>query len=89
MTIQVDKTPPNYAVGDLLLITGSGAGKESDITVKILGSGNKVVNTFSIQSTSAGDYSTDWSIPKDLSPGTYTIQAQTLKIKVSTTVIIQ
>ena len=89
MTIQVDKTPPNYSVGDLVLITGSGAGKESDITIKILGAGNSVINTLNIQSTNAGNYSTDWSIPKDLGIGTYTIQVQAAKMQVSTTITVQ
>ena len=89
MTIQVDKTPPNYSVGDLVLISGSGAGKEADIIIKVLGAGNSVVNTFDIQSTNTGDYSTDWNIPKDLGAGTYTIQVQSAKMKVSTTITIQ
>ncbi|HXX05455.1 MAG TPA: hypothetical protein VEJ68_01395, partial [Candidatus Bathyarchaeia archaeon] len=89
MTAQVDRTPPNYSVGDLVLITGSGAGKEADISIKIIGPGNSVVNTLSIQSTNAGVYSTDWSIPKTLGAGTYTIQVATGKLKASTTLTVQ
>lgn len=89
MTVQVDKTPPNYSVGDLVLISGSGAGKEADITIKILGAGNSVINTLSIQSTNTGNYATDWSIPKDLGAGAYTIQVQSAKMKVSTTLTVQ
>jgi len=88
MTIQVDKTPPNYAVGDLVLISGSGAGKEADITIKILGAGNSVINTLSIQSTNTGSYSTDWSIPKDLGAGTYTIQVTAHKMTESVTITV-
>ena len=89
MTVQVDKTPPNYSVGDLVLISGSGAGKEADITIKILGVGNAVINTLSIQSTNTGSFATDWSIPKELSAGTYIIQVQAAKMKVSTTITVQ
>jgi len=89
LTVQVDKTPPNYSVGDLVLISGSGAGKEADITIKILGAGNSVINTLSIQSTNTGSYSTDWNIPKDLGAGTYTIQVEASKIQVSTTITVQ
>jgi hypothetical protein len=89
MTVQVDKTPPNYAVGDLLQISGSGAGKETEIIIKILGTGNSVKDTLTIQSTNTGNYNTDWSIPKDLSIGTYTIQVQAGASKVSTTITVQ
>ncbi len=89
MTVRVDKTPPYYSVGDLLQISGSGAGKEADITIKILGTGNSVIDAMNIKSTNTGDYDTDWSIPKDLKIGTYTIQVQDGAKKISTTITVQ
>lgn len=89
MSIQLDKTPPVYSVGNLVQISGSGAGKELDVTIKILSASNAIIQTLSIQSTNIGDYSTAWLIPKDITAGTYTIQVQSSAGKVSTTMTIQ
>jgi hypothetical protein len=89
LIVHVDKTPPYYSVGDLLLISGSGAGHEDDMSIKVIGPDGSITNTMTIQSTNIGDYNTDWSIPKDLKAGTYTIQVQDVAKKISTTVTIR
>lgn len=89
MTIQLDKTPASYSRGDIVQITGSGAGVSLGVTINVLSQSNTVLETFNISSTNRGDYSTGWNIPKDFSPGTYTIQVKTSAGTVSTTITIQ
>jgi hypothetical protein len=89
MVVQLDKNPGTYARGSLAQITGSGAGASLSVTINIISANNVTVDTFRVQSTNTGDYSTDWSIPQDFSPGTYTVQVQTSTGKATTTITIQ
>lgn len=89
MSVQFDKTPAVYSRGDLMKITGSGAGKSLDIIIKVISASNVVVTTLDIQSTNTGDYSIPWNIPKDFSPGTYTILVKSAVEQASSTITIQ
>ncbi|MDE1763019.1 MAG: hypothetical protein KGH88_02100 [Thaumarchaeota archaeon] len=89
MTIGLDKNPPIYRQGDLVTISGSGAGQSAGVIVNILDASNKSLQTLQIQSTNRGDYSTEWLIPKDFSPGTYTVQVSSTAGKMTTPITIQ
>jgi len=89
ITIQLDKNPPEYSRGDLVSISGTGAGNSADLTLKILGVNNTQILSLEITATNTGDYSTAWTIPPNFSPGTFTIQASSLAGKVSTNFTIK
>ncbi len=89
MTIQLDKSPPIYATGDLVKISGSGIGHDLGVFINIIGANNTTVDTLSIHSTSTGDYSTEWVVPTSLSAGVYTIQVESTVGKVTTPITIQ
>lgn len=89
MTIQLDKSPPTYSIGDIVKISGSGSGQSVGIVITVLGAGNKALETLQIQSTNRGDYSTEWLVPQSFGAGTYTIQASSIAGKVTTPITIQ
>ncbi|HJT09703.1 MAG TPA: hypothetical protein VJ771_02870 [Candidatus Nitrosotalea sp.] len=89
LTIQVDKSPPIYGTGDLVEISGSGAGQSAGVIIDILGASNTPLQTLHIQSTNRGDYNTEWLIPKSFSTGTYTVQVTSPTGKVTTPITIQ
>jgi hypothetical protein len=89
MTVQFDKTPAVYSRGDIVNISGIGAGKSVDVIINVISATNNVVDTFDVQSTNTGDYDTPWTIPKDFSPGTYTILVKAAAEEQSSTITIQ
>ncbi len=89
LTVQVDKSPPIYSTGGLVQISGNGAGQLVGVIINILGTNNASLETFNVQSTNRGDYSTEWLIPKSFSPGTYTVQVSSIAGKVTTPITIQ
>lgn len=76
LTVVLDKNPPEYRVGDIVNIAGSGVGQSSNLIITILGPEKTEIERLGITSTSHGDYDTVWMIPSGLSPGTYTIHVQ-------------
>ncbi|MDE1862928.1 MAG: hypothetical protein KGI33_08455 [Thaumarchaeota archaeon] len=88
MTIQLDKSPPNYNTGDIVTISGSGAGTSVGVIINIMGANNASYQTLQIQSTNRGDYSTEWLIPKSFGTGTFTVQATSIAGKVTTPITI-
>jgi hypothetical protein len=89
LTIELDKSPPNYSTGDLVKISGSGVGELTGVTVKILGASNTPIETFQIQSTNRGDYDAEWLIPSSFNPGSYTVQVSSVAGKVTSPITIQ
>ncbi len=89
LTVQLDKSPPVYSAGDIVKISGSGAGQSVGVVIDLLDASNKSLETFQIQSTNRGDYSTEWLIPKTFSSGTFSIQVSCIAGKVSTPITIQ
>ncbi len=89
MTVVLDKTPPVYNLGDLVRISGSGAGQSVGVIINIIGASNTPLQTLQIQSTNRGDYNTEWLIPKSFSSGSYTIQVTSIAGKVTTPITIQ
>ncbi|MDE1830175.1 MAG: hypothetical protein KGI25_07615, partial [Thaumarchaeota archaeon] len=88
MTVTLDKNPPTYSGGDIVTISGSGAGQEVGVVINILGTSNASLQTLHIQSTNRGDYSTEWLIPKNFGTGTFTVQVSSIAGKVTTTITI-
>ncbi len=89
LTVQLDKNPPNYIVGSIVQISGSGAGQSVGVIINVLGSNPTPIQTLQIQSTNRGDYSTEWVIPQSLGTGTYTIEVSSIAGKVTTHITVQ
>lgn len=89
ISVNLDKTPPVYAMGDIVTISGSGAGNSVDVIINILGSNSTMIVNFDIHSTNRGDFSTLWDIPVTFSPGTYTVQAKSQVGQATTKITIQ
>jgi len=71
----VDKIDQPYEYGDFVTISGSGATKSAKITIEIIPPDDSESLELSFFSTSAGDFSTMFLIPDDVTHGTYTILA--------------
>ena len=89
MTVELDKSPPTYSTGDIVTITGTGAGTNVGVVINILGTNNAQLQTLHIQSTNRGDYSTEWLIPKNFGSGTFTVEVSSIAGKVTTPITIQ
>jgi len=89
ISVKLDKNPPQYARGDIVTISGTGAGNSADTIIKILGTNSTQIVTLDITSTNRGDFSTLWKIPPEFNPGTYTIQVKSVGGQVTTQISIQ
>ena len=89
ISIMLDRVPPIYLRGDIVTISGTGAGNTADTIINILGTNSTQLASLEISSTNRGDYSTLWKIPLNFNPGTYTIQAKALGGKATTNITIQ
>ncbi|MDE1873143.1 MAG: hypothetical protein KGH99_06675 [Thaumarchaeota archaeon] len=88
MTVQLDKSPPIYSTGSLVRISGTGAGHQVGVVIRILAS-NSTLDTLDIQSTNSGDYSTEWLVPTSISTGSYIVQVKSIVGTVTTPITIQ
>lgn len=88
VTISVDKSPPIYARGDVVQISGSGIGKSVSVAINIISS-NSTLDTLHIESTETGDYGTEWTVPTTFGIGVYTIQVSSTAGKASTNITVQ
>jgi len=61
--------------GKLVTINGFGAEVNRTIVIEITSSEGEMIDELKFSSTKDGDFSTIWIVPKDTSPGTYTIKA--------------
>ena len=89
LTVILDKNPPEYRVGDIVNIGGSGAGQSSNLIVTILGPEKTEIERLGITSTSHGDYDIVWQVPPRFNPGTYTIHVQAPTKTVETTFTVK
>ncbi len=88
LSIFVESTESSYQ-GDLLNIKGFGAAPSKTIFVKILSPSDDEIETLNVISTSSGEFSTIWLVPKDLSPGEYTIRADDNSEEADTTFTVE
>jgi hypothetical protein len=89
ISIKLDKDPPIYARGDIVTISGTGAGNSADIVIKIFGTNSTQIESLDILSTNIGGFNTLWKIPVNFNPGTYTVQAKTTAGQATTKISIQ
>ncbi len=89
ITVGLDRDSGLYARGDLVQITGSDAGAESTVTIKILGANSTEISRMQVTTTNRGDYSLEWKIPPTFDIGSFTIQASSGKGTASVIIKIQ
>ena len=89
ITVKLDRDPPIYNRGDIVTISGTGAGQESNVIINVIGTNSTKVLSLSISSTNTADFSTLWKIPPNFNSGSYTIQARSTAGQVTTNINIQ
>ncbi len=89
ISVKLDKNPPIYVRGDIVTISGTGAGNSADTIINVLGTNSTQIVSLDIASTNRGDFSTLWKIPPNFNPGTYTIQAKSSIGQATTNISIQ
>jgi len=71
LEINVDKN--NYAPGEIMEISGSGANMSATVTILIINSADEMIEKLNITAKNNGEYYTIWRIPSDMIVGEYTI----------------
>jgi hypothetical protein len=89
ISIKLDRVPPVYSKGDIVTISGTGAGHSVDVIIKILGTNSTQISSLDISSTNVGDFSTLWNIPVNFNSGTYTIQVKSITGQATIKISIQ
>ena len=72
LSILLDET--EFDTGDTVLIKGVGQSNEKRLTVEVINEDDEVVVSLETSITTDGTFSLPWSIPGDISTGTYTIK---------------
>jgi hypothetical protein len=88
ITIKVDRASGLYTRGDIIAISGTDAGSDNSLSISI-GNSAGAIDTLETSSTNRGDYTTDWVVPNDIKPGTYTIAISSPNGKSTLSVTIQ
>ena len=72
LTLQIEEQ--NYAPGDTVIIKGVGQSNSQRLAIEIIDEDNQVIASLETPITSDGLFYLPWSIPTDISAGTYTIK---------------
>lgn len=88
ITVHLDRTSGVYTRGDIVAIAGSDAGITASVKITI-NSNSTVIDTLPTSATNRGDYVTDWQVPRNVNPGTYTVQASSITGKAVISITIQ
>jgi hypothetical protein len=89
ISVKLDRVPPIYVRGDIVTISGTGAGNDANVIIKVLGTNSTQLVSLNISSTNVGDFSTIWKIPLSFDTGSYTIQVKSAKGQATTNISIQ
>jgi len=89
ITVKLDRSPPIYNRGDIVTISGTGAGQEANVIINMIGTNNTNALSLTISSTNTADFSTLWKIPPNFNSGSYTIQAKSITGRATTSINIQ
>ena len=76
-----------YEAQERLRIAGTGA-EGSTLVIDIFDTEGEKIETLFTRITKAGDFTTLWTIPKEINPGTYTIEARDNFNTVTTTYVL-
>ncbi|MGI0027322.1 MAG: hypothetical protein ACREAD_05720, partial [Nitrosopumilaceae archaeon] len=89
ISVKLDRVPPIYVVGDIVTISGTGAGNDVNVIINVLGTNSTQITSLNISSTNVGEFSTIWKIPLSFDPGSYTIQVKSATGQATTNISIQ
>ncbi len=89
ISVKLDRAPPTYSLGDIVTISGFGAGNTATTTVDIIGLNNTKAESLYTTSTNRGEYNTLWKIPLNFNPGTYTVQVKSAGKQTTAQITIQ
>ncbi len=78
LMIQLDHDSNVYNVNNTIEINGFGAIESQSISIKILDH-TRIIEKFTVFSTSQGEFSAIWIIPKDMESGKYVIETSSGK----------
>jgi hypothetical protein len=88
ITVQLDRPSGAYSRGDIVVISGTDAGVTASVKITI-NSNSTLIDTLPTSSTNRGDYQTDWQVPRNVNPGTYTVEASSITGKATISITIQ
>jgi hypothetical protein len=88
ITVHLDRLSGVYTRGDIVAISGSDAGVTASVKITI-NSNSTIVDTLPTSATNRGDYVTDWQVPRNVNPGTYTVEASSVTGKAIISITIQ
>ncbi len=77
ITVHLDRPSVAYARGDIVAISGTDAGISASVKITI-NSNSTVIDTLPTSATNRGEYLTDWQVPRNINPGTYTVEASSI-----------
>lgn len=89
ISVIVDRSPPIYVRGDIVTISGSGAGNDANVIINVLDTNGTQITSLNLSSTNTGDFSTIWKVPMDFNAGSYTIQTKSATGQATTNITIQ
>ena len=72
--LEINLEEEEYNIGDLMVISGSGARMSATVTITIYDSEENMINELNITAKNNGEYTTIWMIPIDLEQGEYEIR---------------
>ena len=88
ITVNLDRPSGIFTRGDIIKISGTDAGITASVKIKI-GTNSTLIDTLPTTATNAGNYQTDWQVPRSVNPGTYTIEASSITGKATIGITIQ
>ncbi|MDE1728213.1 MAG: hypothetical protein KGH81_03405 [Thaumarchaeota archaeon] len=88
ITVSLDRASGAYTRGDIVTISGTDAGVTAEVAITINGN-STVIDKLPTSSTNRGDYSTAWQVPRNVNPGTYTVEASSITGKATISMTIQ
>jgi hypothetical protein len=88
ITISLDRPSGAYTRGDIVKISGADAGITASVDISI-NNNSTIIDKLPTSSTNRGDYSTDWQVPRNINPGTYTVEASSITGKAIISITIQ
>ncbi|HEV2192984.1 MAG TPA: hypothetical protein VGR54_05110 [Nitrosopumilaceae archaeon] len=89
ISVRLDRVPPIYVRGDIVTISGTGAGSDANVIIMVLGNNSTQLTSLNISSTNIGNFSTIWKIPLSFNPGSYTIQVKSATGQATTNISVQ
>lgn len=88
ITVKLDRASGFYTRGDIVKISGTDAGITASVKIKI-GNNSTLVDTLTTSATNIGEYNTAWQVPRNINPGTYTIETSSITGKATISVTFQ